>query len=291
MDVVQIAVCVCHRQARNKMARRRGCCTCKLAALSMLVLASPTSAILWPEAAPGSNDTSNCDKLYVDVGANIGQSLKWWYTSKNYGRGSHENAKVATWQERQKFCADVFEAEPNQTHTLLQVTANHRSLGRIVRLYAATPFSLMGGDVLFNSIGAVNDAGGTIAKAGDGAAAQMTASNAVMLRSMNAIEYLRSLKATTLALKIDVESYEYELMRGLISSGVLCIPGRRTYLLIEWHVPRGKGNQTHYMFDEKAFGLPDLTKGSGSLAVALRDAMLWMLRSPACANVTAIRWY
>ena len=42
------------------------------------------------------------------------------------------------------------------------------------------------------------------------------------LRSMNAVEYLRGLGARRLGLKIDVETFEFELLRGLIASGALC---------------------------------------------------------------------
>ena len=284
--------------------RCAGYCARKLAVISMLALVSTTSAALWPEAAPGSNDTDSCSKLYVDVGANVGQSLKWWYQPKDYGRGSKEFARVASFQERREFCTDIFEAEPNQTQTLMLVAKNLRVWGHRVKLYASTPFSLMGGDILFNSIGAVNDGGGTVAKAANDAAAPDVTSKAIKLRSMNAIEYLRNLKATTLALKIDVESYEFELVRGLVVSGALCVPGRRTFLLIEWHLPRLQANGTYRnIFDENKFGLPALTVDKpqpkqsherwapNSHAVAVKDAILWMLQSPACANTTYIRWY
>ena len=62
----------------------------------------------------------------------------------------------------------------------------------------------------------------------------------VHLMSMNAIEYLRSLVSVTkFVIKIDVETFEFELVRGLIASGVLCDLRRKTDALIEWHVPRG----------------------------------------------------
>ena len=246
----------------------------------------------------GSNVTDACDKLYVDVGANIGQSLRWWYHSEDRGRGCTEFAKVATWQVRREYCADVFEAEPAQTSSprspLVLEVARHRQRGRNVRLYGATPFSLTGGPVVFNAIGAVNDGGGTISKTSEDSAAPDAKAGAITLQSMNAIEYLRNLKVTHLALKIDVEFYEYELLRGLIVSGALCVPHRRTSLLVEFHTPRFHGNNTwKHMFDARQYGLPELTSNSGlnTDAVATRDAMLWMLRSPACKNVTYIKWY
>ena len=111
---------------------------------------------------------------------------------------------------------------------------------------------------------------------------------------MNAINYLRGRTATHLVLKIDVESYEFELVRGLISSGVLCVPGRKTDLFIEWHVPRPRPNGTfHHLFNESAYGLPRLSYShrENMDAFAARDAMIWMLRSPACSNVTTHKWW
>lgn len=246
----------------------------------------------------GSNVTDGCQKLYVDVGANVGQSLRWWYHSADRGRGCNEFAKVATWAVRREYCADVFEAEPAQTSgpnkPLVLEVARHRKLGRNVRLYAATPFSLTGGNVVFNAVGAIYDGGGTISKASEDSAAPDAKAGALMLQSMNAIEYLRNLKVTHLALKIDVEFYEYELLRGLIVSGALCVPHRRTSLLVEWHTPRRTANGTwRHMFDARQYGLPKLTGDTGDHtdASAARDAMLWMLRSPPCRNVTYIKWY
>ena len=199
---------------------------------------------------------------------------------------------------RREYCADVFEAEPSHTSSpkkpLMLEVARHRHRGRNVRLYGATPFSLTGGPVVFQAAGFIFDGGGTITKTSDESAAPDAKAGAITLQSMNAIEYLRNLKVTDLALKIDVEFFEYELLRGLIVSGALCVPHRRTHLLVEWHTPRNLLNGTwRHMFDARKFGLPELTGDSGARtdAVATRDAMLWMLRSPACKNVTYIKWY
>ena len=100
----------------------------------------------------------------------------------------------------------------------------------------------------------------------------------MVLHSMNGVEYLRNLKVEHLALKIDVEHYEFELLRGLIVSGALCVPGRRTDLFVEWHVPRdhGPGNPMHHLFNETEFGLPHLRPEAKENmdAFAVRDAML-----------------
>ena len=219
------------------------------------------------------------------------------YHNKDVGHGCKQFGQAVPWKERRLFCADVFEAEPGQTKALQKEVAYHHGRGRNMHLYASTPFSLTGGDVVFNSIGTVNNAGGVCTPESANSVDDLGAvsnPNRMVLHSMNAINYLRGRTATHLVLKIDVESYEFELVRGLISSGVLCVPGRKTDLFIEWHVPRPRPNGTfHHLFNESAYGLPRLSYShrENMDAFAARDAMIWMLRSPACRNVTTHKWW
>ena len=117
----------------------------------------------------------------------------------------------------------------------------------------------------------------------------------VHLMSMNAIEYLRSLVSVTkLVIKIDVETFEFdfELVRGLIASGVLCDLRRKTDVLIEWHVPRGPfyDGSYHHLFDEREYKLPGADEHNTS-AFTTREALLWMLRSPVCRTTRAWSWW
>ena len=99
----------------------------------------------------------------------------------------------------------------------------------------------------------------------------------------------------------DVENYEFELIRGLIVGGAICVPNRTVDLFIEWHTPRGPraDGSFHHMFNETEFGLPRLTaydgmrskSGENMDAFAVKDAMLWMLRSPTCRHVRTHRWW
>lgn len=241
----------------------------------------------------GTSLTDHCSRLYVDVGANNGQSLHFWYHSSDAGRGCTEFGHAVPWQDRRLFCADVFEAEPSQTRALRKEVAYHHSRGRNVHLYDSTPFSLNGGDVVFKSIGRVDNAGGSIGTTP--ANAGVLGANDLVLHSMGAIKYLFNLKATHLVLKIDVENYEFELLRGLVVSGALCVPLRKTDIFVEWHVPRfhGPDQPMRHLFNETEFGLPHLNPDSkeNKDAFAVRDAMIWMLQSPACANTTHYRWW
>ena len=309
--------------------------------------------------ATGANVTDGCSKLFVDVGANTGQSLSWWYQATDSGRGATEYAQIEPWRERRLYCADVFEASPSFTMTLRQEVENHRSRGRNIRLYEATPFSLEGGNVTFESLGFMNNAGGSIVRSAASKVqlntqnttqkiaaawerepspcdnfksadwctprighcreeyvaercrttcnncsagtsqprtnhtnvpllkpASPLGSTMVHLMSMNAIEYLRSL------VSVDVETFEFELVRGLIASGVLCDLRRKTDVLIEWHVPRGPfyDGSYHHLFDEREYKLPGADEHNTS-AFTTREALLWMLRSPVCRTTRAWAWW
>ena len=250
--------------------------------------------------ATGANVTDGCSKLFVDVGANTGQSLSWWYQATDSGRGATEYAQIEPWRERRLYCADVFEASPSFTMTLRQEVENHRSRGRNIRLYEATPFSLEGGNVTFESLGFMNNAGGSIVSTAASevqlnthSSTQKIGSTMLHLMSMNAIEYLRSLVSVTkLVIKIDVETFEFELVRGLIASGVLCDLRRKTDVLIEWHVPRGPlhDGSYHHLFDEREYKLPGADEHNTS-AFTTREALLWMLRSPVCRTTRAWSWW
>ena len=75
----------------------------------------------------GSNSTDGCKLLFVDIGANIGQSLHQWYHSSDAGRGAAEYGKVVGWKQRRLYCADVFEGNPAFNNVLLKEAAYHRN--------------------------------------------------------------------------------------------------------------------------------------------------------------------
>ena len=183
--------------------------------------------------ATGTSNTDQCSKLYVDIGANTGQSVGFWYHNQDGGRGCREFALAYKWKERRLFCADVFEAEPSQTPSLRREVARHQARGRHVRLYDSTPFSLNGGDMIFNSIGKVNNAGGTLAAPESSSTNPPLAdggdSKRMVLHSMNGINYLRNLNVTHLVLKIGPlhsheskhSSLQHATMRFGLANGTL----------------------------------------------------------------------
>ena len=96
-----------------------------------------------------------------------------------------------------------------------------------------------------------------------------------------------------LVLKIDVENYEFLLLPGLIASGVLCNPMRKTDLLIEWHTTRFYGGGE--MFNATMMGLPDTYAQLPNLqwdrSLAAKQNLLWLLRSPVCRSVQVWDWH
>ena len=229
----------------------------------------------------GVNTTAHCKLLYVDVGANIGQSLQMWYSNSDKGHGAREFGMIAPWQRRRRFCSDVFEASPSFGRDLARAAAYHRARGKDVRLYVPTPLSIGGGEVAFASQGFVVNGGGTLSVASSRDVDKKTAKQ-VMLQSVDAVEYVRAMEAVEhLVLKIDVENYEFQLLRGLVASGVLCKPGRRTDVLVEWHLPRQSGD----MFNATTEGLP-------LPAREVKEALVWMLAgNPACPTTHAHVWW
>lgn len=252
----------------------------------------------------GTSFTDHCSRLFVDVGGNTGQSLDMWYQSTDRGHGMREYAKAETWQSRRLFCADVFEGSPSFTKVLTSRAAYHQKRGKHVHLYSATPFTLNGGLVTFEALGFHHNIGGQVVsstgKGIDHPSETRHRDGAIkpellQLQSMNAIDYLKGITASRLVLKIDVETFEFELLRGLIASGVLCDPRRKTDVFVEWHVPRGPrpDGTYHHLFNETEYGLPRLTTGlkENFDAFATKDAMLWMAKSYPCRNLTFHQWW
>ena len=82
------------------------------------------------------------------------------------------------------------------------------------------------------------------------------------IQTLDAVRYLWSLRARTVALKLDVEGSEFTMLRDLLLSGALC--ARVDQLWVEWH-----GNRR---IDWEALGLP--LKESDVVGV-----FGWMLRT------------
>lgn len=228
----------------------------------------------------GSNSTAGCQLLFADIGANTGQSLHQWYHSLDNGRGMKEFARVASWRNRRNYCADVFEANPSFNKYLQYEAHYHRQRGKHVQLYLQTPVSADGGMVEFFDMGFMVNGGGTLSFKSIPKRYDTAAGKIKRLPSISLVEYVRAFAGEHLVLKIDVENYEFKLLRALIASGVLCQKPHRTDLLIEWHLPRASGD----VLDAKVERLP-------ADASTTKAMLLWMLDIPACSKVRHHEWW
>ena len=237
----------------------------------------------------GRNVTDHCDKLFVDVGANTGQSLHQWYHSSDAGHGMSEFKRAATWAERRRWCADVFEANPSWSSKIMREVTYQRQAHKIdIRTYLGTPFSTSGGTVDFLRVDGIANMGGTLSGASDNS---IGGNKVSQLQAMDGVRYLHDLPATHLALKIDVENFEFKLLRDLIASGALCSPRHprvETHMFVEWHLPRPcptcEGG-VRQLFNVTTEGLP-------AGAVQMMEMLTWMLKGKACHKTVKLhRWW
>ena len=238
-----------------------------------------------------------CDeRLFIDVGANRGDSLAKFFTQPNCYESCEETqvlpnglkclpasqtcgydpARGGTWHgdcpsanltcfchqkarrsecgwewpfwltlsTRRTYCAEAFEANPLLTHELKKQA--HRLVSRgfspHIRVYNGTAWSRNEGFAQFGID--VNHTIGsslilskrTLGPNGKVNGGPPVGDNQVTVRTVNAVSWLRSRTAKTIALKIDVEGSEFTMLRELIGSGVLC--DRVEDLWIEWHQGR-----------------------------------------------------
>ena len=225
-----------------------------------------------------------CDYLFVDVGANSGDSLIKWFTQPNcyercYERslpgqpgclpsnetcgrtGTCANAnetcfcnKLAKqsrcgWEwpwwlpvgTRQKYCAEAFEPNPLLQKKLSHAAHTLTNHGRApsIKIHNGTALSLTDGYASFgldlnftygSSLILDKKTMDIHGKAGRGGA---VGENKVTVRTLDAVRYIRSLPNKHIALKLDVEGSEFEILRDLLVSGALC--ERVDFLWIEWH--------------------------------------------------------
>jgi len=227
-----------------------------------------------PPIRPVEFDASQCNGLFIDVGANVGDSLASFYNHRSCSIGPQnvmpQHSKCAWYwpwwmqlEERKTHCVHAF--EPNAL-LIAQLTTEATKLRRVVgpriRVYPATAWSLEDGNATFgvdvqhgvgSSLQLHRHTVGDRNKKGHGPA--LSEGNLTTVNTVDGIAFLRSLPTSLpTALKIDVEGHEYELLRGLMLSGALC--AHVDTLFVEWH---------------------SVTEGAKGTPRGLDDAMKWML--------------
>lgn len=215
--------------------------------------------------------------VFVDVGANNGDSLIKWYELEGcFDLKQHYEEMKQAWpgvkksgcawewpvwlplRTRRQYCAKAFEPNPQLAAALIK-TAHNLSLkhGVAIEVFektalsntddSAVPFfmsqshsrqSSVSSSLLESKVAAMHMQGRPVKQ--------------IMVKALNAVDYLNSLAGSgPVAVKLDVEGLERELMRELVRSGVLC--KRVDALWVEWHQASQMGQRS---FSDSMGGAP-----------------------------------
>ena len=150
-----------------------------------------------------------------------------------------------TWMalsHRRTYCAEAFEPNPSLSRQLHRSARSlvTRGLAPHIFVHNASAFASRDGEAQFgldtnfttgSSLILDKRVMGADGRPGRGKA---VGSHQIKVRTIDAVRYLRSLpRHLHVALKIDVEGVEFELLRDLIASGALC--DHVDNLWVEWH--------------------------------------------------------
>lgn len=260
---------------------------------------------------------NECSHLFLDIGANVGDSLTKFFTQPNCYENCHERrdgpqacrparetcplkngrwmgdcpianetcfcfsqakANRCGWEwpywmtlgVRQQYCAEAFEPNPalasQLKRTAHQLVSRGLSPHVVVRNGTAlstrdgvAPFGI---DVNFTTGSSLVLDKKTMDSRGRAGRGGAVGENQVMVRTLDAVRYLRALRAPRISIKLDVEGSEFTILRDLLVSGALC--EKADDLWVEWH---GGGR-----INWQTLGLPQRED-------AMQKVYSWMLRS------------
>ena len=257
----------------------------------------------------------DCENIFIDVGANSGDSMAKWYSQISCYENCMERRNFKhLWQDpclpanetcgkdasceavkntcfcqsqlqkgcgwewpywfpravRRSYCGIAFEPNPALSDKLHHRARELKRSGAApkIKVFNGTALSVRDGYAQFGvdvkwTTGSslvldkrkMDDHG----KAGRGGFVNETQ---VSVRTLDAVSFVRSLKAKRISIKLDVEGSEFEILRDLIVSGTLC--QRVDNIWIEWH---GAGR-----INWKTMGLPTSEK-------EMQKVYTWMIRS------------
>ena len=192
-----------------------------------------------------------CAGTFVDAGANVGDTLVSWYGDPSCAVGPRQvlpngircSGQWPWWlplHVRQQWCAEVFEANPLHTRRLLHARERlEKRHGIIIGVHVQTALSTRNGNATFG-LDTLHGTGSSLqlhrraldAKYRKGAGARV-GSNTTTVRTVDATPFLNAVRGGPIALKLDVEGSEYDILRDLLMSGVLC--KRVQTLWVEFH--------------------------------------------------------
>ena len=192
-----------------------------------------------------------CAGTFVDAGANVGDTLWSWYNDPSCAvapRQLRANGVRCAWQwpwwlplhVRRQWCSEAFEANPQHTRRLRHAKERLETrVGPRIHVHAQTAFSTRNGNATFG-IDTLHGTGSSLqlhrraldAKNRKHAGARV-GSNTTTVHAVDATPFLDAVRDGPIALKLDVEGSEYDILRDLLMSGVLC--KRVQTLWVEFH--------------------------------------------------------
>ena len=245
--------------------------------------------------------TMLCAGTFVDVGANVGDTLSSWYNDpscalapgKLLPKGVKCDWRWPWWlplHVRRRWCAEAFEANPQFTSRLLRTRERlEKHHGIRINVHAQTALSTRNGNATFG-IDALFGTGSSLqlhrhaldAKLRKGAGARV-GDNPTTVRAVDATSFLDSVRGGPIALKLDVEGSEYDILRDLLMSGVLC--KRVETLWVEFHSTRDGTVGTPVRVAEVFKWMLETHNGSTR---ALQQA--WLPYTSARCATTLLQW-
>lgn len=202
---------------------------------------SPTSSDKKVDIRAQDSKYQGCRNTFFDLGANSGDTLKRLFAKK--ADRSRKYRSIGGVLRKTKlsigsFCVLSFEGNPrfNQQLQLVQRRYAHESL--LLEIFPETAVYITDENVTFylDSLGARTQAGSSLL----GEKVSSNPKNVVTIQGIDFGALLQKISIIThehwngvVIVKMDLEGFEYSLLRNLIARGLLC--NGVDYLLIEFH--------------------------------------------------------
>lgn len=225
-----------------------------------------------------------CDCVFIDVGANDGSTLTLWpQTASMLTRMSsgtiRRDKKIPglRWHLNEfpelrgrlrnclgnvsSSCYYGFEGNFQFTAKLRKVQGDLRRRGYHAQFFTETLFAKTNGTERFHIDNTHYHLGSSIVVPSDNATVD---NSSVITRSVDASRFLEGLQpfSRLVAMKVDIESYEYQLLEHLLGANAVC--GKLDLLAIEWHewllgnASRGASERLAKRLEGRGCGVPTL---------------------------------
>ena len=184
-------------------------------------------------------------KIFIDLGANVGDTLELFYHTRY----------LHSLQDSKEFIAFAFEPNDMNQNDLNQFVTKHPSMKTYIIQKGA---SIRDGKILFWPDDKNNGIGSKIVNESNlieaGKLCGFTRRNCQEIVTIDIIKWMNNIcpdehddEHCYIALKIDIEGNEYEILKQMIIKGNLCIIDE---LHIEWHDVKKRTKERQYIISE-----------------------------------------